>query len=88
MWHGDQYGPDQDLVNSLSADNADLHNFIGELTGLLADAGYRLNEYRKICGCLSMKGICPRCTKTLAIENRISAAHERATTPGSESGGA
>lgn len=26
MWHGDQYGPDQDAINRLSAENADLHN--------------------------------------------------------------
>lgn len=37
MWHGDQYGPDQDLVNSLSAENADLHNESVGLRALVAE---------------------------------------------------
>lgn len=45
-----------------------------EAAAALADQGYRLHEYRKRCGCLSMAGVCHRCAQTLPIEERGHAA--------------
>lgn len=49
---------------------------VERLRAALVEASYRLHEYRKVCGCLSMSGICPRCTKTLQIEDNATAALE------------
>jgi hypothetical protein len=77
MWHGDQYGPDQDAINSLAAENADLHNEIVGLRALIGDASYTLHSYRQRCSCYSsMAGSCPRCAKTLEPEHRLHAAQE------------
>ncbi len=46
-----------------------------------ADASYRLNQYRKRCGCLSMRGVCHWCAKTLEIEGRIRVALESTVLP-------
>jgi hypothetical protein len=78
MWHGDQYGPGQDAINSLSAENADLHNDKAAFAALLGDAACRLHGYRQRCHCYSQMATCPRCAGTLELEHRIHAALDAA----------
>lgn len=42
-----------------------------KLIKALHETTYRLHGYRQKCMCLSMRGICPICTKTLQIENDV-----------------
>lgn len=52
----------------------------------LGNTTYRLNEYRKRCGCLSMAGVCRQCERTIGVEQEAYAVLllARPATPGEE----